>query len=327
MPMNTYAVGLAIAICLLVWPGRSDAQEPNDSPQTEAARALVTSATALAGSDLARESEKACWARGFARDPQARPSPLVEPLAIFDNLYFIGFEEIGTWVLRTSDGLVLFDTLNTPLEAEQILEPGMRQLGLDPANIKYIVVSHGHRDHFGGASYFQQKYGTRVMMAAADWDYMEERYAQGTGRGTDQPLPTRDMEIADGQELTVGDATIKFGIYPGHTPGSIMFSIPVIDRGTRRVALVPGGALVVPDRASYASFEHVINDYFKPLKPEILFTTHPMTASNGLAQMEQIRNNPSGQNPYVYSQERMARYLDILLLCRKAWVVEAEGPF
>ena len=41
--------------------------------------------------------------------------------------------------------------------------------GLDPAQIKYVIVQHGHFDHFGGAQYLQDKYKARILMAAEDW--------------------------------------------------------------------------------------------------------------------------------------------------------------
>ena len=122
----------------------------------------------------------------------------------------------------------------------------------------------------------------------------------------------------------LGDATIRFGVHPGHTPGTIMMTVPVMDHGTRRTWLVPGGALQVPDRESLEAFEHIMNDCFKAEDPEMIFNSHPLTMSDGLAHMDQIHKNPDGPTPYVFGRERMARYMDIMLLCRKAWVVEKE---
>lgn len=328
MSMNTHVVGLLVAGVAATWPSVVGAQNPTEWPTmtSKEAQTLVASATALARNDLVAEGRDACSERGPARDPDPRPRIRVEPLKVFDNLYFIGFEQIGAWVPRTSDGLILFDTLNTPMEAETVLEPDMRQLGLDPANIKYIILSHGHWDHYGGAPYFQQKYGTPVLLTTADWDLMARpRTGRGGRGGTPPPLLKRDMEIRDGQTLTLGDTTIRFGIYPGHTPGTIMMSVPVMDRGVRRVWLIPGGALQVPNRESLQAFEHIMNDYFKPAKPEMLFNSHPLTMSDGLGHMDQIRKNPDSPNPYVFGQERMARYMDIILQCRRAWVIEKEA--
>jgi hypothetical protein len=104
-----------------------------------------------------------------------------------------------------------------------------------------------------------------------------------------------------------------------------MMAVPVMDRGTRRMWLIPAGALNVPNRASLQAFEHIMNDYFKPLKPEMVFNSHPLTMNDGLGRMNQIRKNPNGPNPYVVGQEPMARYMDIMLACRRAWVIEKEG--
>ena len=66
--------------------------------------------------------------------------------------------------MNTSDGIILFDTLNNTEEAQRIIEGGMKTMGLDPTRIKYIVIMHGHADHFGGAKYLQDKSHPRVLM-------------------------------------------------------------------------------------------------------------------------------------------------------------------
>ena len=325
---KTYLIACAIAS--VVAASSVDARAQRGAPQPEvatskAAQDLIAKAMAMAKDDLKGEATDACLPGGPARDPDPRPMQKVEPLKVFDNLYYVGFEQVGTWTLDTGAGLILFDTLNNPKEAEEVLVPGLKQLGLDPANIKYIVLSHGHADHFGGAPYFQEHYNTPVMMTAADWDLIA-RPPRGNANAAaaTRVLPKRDKIINDGDTLTLGNATIKFGIYPGHTPGTIMMTVPVMDHGTRRVWLVPAGALQVPNKEDLRAFEHVINDYFKKEMPEMVFNSHPMTMNDGLAKMAAIRANPNAPNPYVLGKAKTARYLDIMLACRKAWVVEKD---
>jgi metallo-beta-lactamase class B len=50
---------------------------------------------------------------------------------------------------------------------------GLKKLGLDPAQIKYVIVSHGHSDHAAGAKYLQDIYKARVLLSAADWDLLD----------------------------------------------------------------------------------------------------------------------------------------------------------
>ena len=167
---NRYLAACAIAALVAAWSIDARAQrgggargggaaEPQTA-QTKAAQDLIAQAMAIAKDDLKAEATDACLPGGPARDPDPRPMQKVEPLKVFDNLYYVGFEQVGTWTLDTGAGLILFDTLNNPQEAETVLVPGLKQLGLDPANIKYIVLSHGHADHYGGAPYFQEHYNT-----------------------------------------------------------------------------------------------------------------------------------------------------------------------
>jgi metallo-beta-lactamase class B len=326
---RSYRFACAVALVAAASAVHVDAQRGTPLPEkatTKAAQDLIAKAMAIAKDDLKAEAEDACLPGGPARDPDPRPMQKVEPLKVFDNLYYVGFEQVGTWTLDTGAGLILFDTLNNPQEAETVLVPGLKQLGLDPANIKYIVLSHGHADHFGGAPYFQEHYpNARVMLTAADWDLIA-RPPRGNANGAaaQRVLPKRDMVINDGDTLTLGNATIRFGIYPGHTPGTIMMSVPVLDHGVRRVWLVPAGALQVPNKESWQAFEHIINDYFRKEQPEMVFNSHPLTMNDGLAKMAEIRRNPNGPNPYVLGKEKTARYLDIMLACRHAWVVEKD---
>ena len=70
------------------------------------------------------------------------------------------------------------------------LEPGLRSLGMDPADIKYALITHGHWDHYGGARYLQERYGTRIGLSAADWDLLDRAPVGGPERaplfGTDR---------------------------------------------------------------------------------------------------------------------------------------------
>ena len=102
-------------------------------------------------------------------------------------------------------------------------------MNLDPANIKCVILTHGHADHVGGAKYLQDTFKPHVMLSAADWDMIENNQ---NFRG---PKPVRDMAVVDGQKLTLGDETITLFVTPGHTPGGLSLLIPVKDGGTTHI--------------------------------------------------------------------------------------------
>jgi metallo-beta-lactamase class B len=161
------------------------------------------------------------------------------PFKVFDNLYYVGEKDFwessaSAWVIDTPEGIVLLEALY-PDSGKVLIEAGMRKLGLDPARIKYVIVSHAHLDHFGAARYFQDKYKARVLMSEADWAMLE------ASRTPAAEKPTRDMVVADGQTLSLGGFTMTFYVTPGHTPGTLSILFPVTDRGQRHVVAEWGG--------------------------------------------------------------------------------------
>src|SRR6185436_7524113 len=168
--MSSVLLGAALSACVQPTP------RPADNP-AGSAEAHVARARQLAGADLGylmrlcqpqpaeRATPSAAMDDGM-RKLIARPAPA--PMQVFDNLYFVGGDWVSAWLLKTSDGLILIDALNNAEEAAAVIEGGMARLGLDPRQIKYIVVTHGHGDHYGGAGYLVGKYRPRVVASEAD---------------------------------------------------------------------------------------------------------------------------------------------------------------
>jgi metallo-beta-lactamase class B len=293
--------------------------------ESKGAQAHVTKAMAIAKPDLLTEAGNLCSARGPQRPAVLRqeaglppvPRQTLEPTKIFDNLYYIGFNDIGAWAITTSQGIIVIDSLNTPDEAEKILIPGMEKAGLDPKQIKYVVIGHGHFDHFGGTPYLQRTYKPRVLMSGADWDFI------AASPQRNRELPMRDVAVTDGQTLTLGDTTLTMMITPGHTPGSIAILIPVKDGGKQYMAFMPSGGFAAPDRQSLVALERAL-DAAKKQKAAALLSGHPGIYGDTLAAMETRRKNPGAPNPFIYGDARFARYLDIAHECTVARLIATE---
>ena len=95
-----------------------------------------------------------------------------EPQKVFDNLYFVGMTEFASWAVTTSDGIIVIDPLWDYSVEDEVVD-GLKKLGFDPADIRYVLISHGHLDHAGGAKLLQERFGARLLMTAADWDLVE----------------------------------------------------------------------------------------------------------------------------------------------------------
>lgn len=156
----------------------------------------------------------------------------VEPAKVFDNLYFVGQSEYSAWALTTSAGIIVFDAIFEYSVQDEVIG-GLTALGLDPKQIKYVVISHAHGDHVGGAKALQDL-GARIVMSAADWDLLEKATVNFA-------KPKRDIIAVDGQKLTLGDTTVTLYITGGHTLGTISSIIPVKDGGVTHQAAYWGG--------------------------------------------------------------------------------------
>src|SRR4026209_948718 len=96
----------------------------------------------------------------------------IEPFKVFDNLYYVGPGYVSVWLLTTLEGSILFDTAQEPYVDHVI--GNIRKVGVDPKTIKYIVLSHGHLDHFGGAAKIQEASGARVAAGGGGWEMIEQ---------------------------------------------------------------------------------------------------------------------------------------------------------
>ena len=152
-----------------------------------------------------------------------------EPFQIFDNLYYVGVDGVSAYLLTTSDGLIMIDALFA--DSADVALDHIRQLGFDPADIRYVFASHSHGDHAGGTPRVKEVTGARIGMAVADW----EIFSRGAGG-----VPP-DLVVEDGDAITLGDTTVRFYVTPGHTPGVLSMEFPVRDGDRTHKAFMFGG--------------------------------------------------------------------------------------
>jgi metallo-beta-lactamase class B len=258
--------------------------------------------------------------------PPPRSEWHAEPVKVFDNLYFVGQTEYSAWAVKTSDGLILIDTIFDYSVDDEVVE-GLRKLGLDPEKIKYAIVSHGHNDHSGGAKYLQERFNTRILLSAADWDLLD--------RNPNIPKPKRDLVATDGQKLTLGDTTLTLSLTPGHTPGTISTLIPVTDNGQRHVAAAWGGTAfnftITPDKPRVFWFKTYIDsaerfrDIAAKAGADVIISNHTTFDGSKVKIPALARRRPGDPHPYVIGTDGVRRYLTVAEECAKAALVDLTG--
>jgi glyoxylase-like metal-dependent hydrolase (beta-lactamase superfamily II) len=165
-----------------------------------------------------------------------RRSQYVEPFQIFDNVYYVGIDWVAAYLIETGDGLILIDSLYGSWLP--VLLNNIRELGFDPADVKYLINTHGHFDHAGGSALFQKVYGSRVVMTAEDWQVAQ---AKPELAAFYMPTPRVDMVAEDGDTISLGDNTITLYKTPGHTEGVLSLGYTGKDGDDTHSILTLGG--------------------------------------------------------------------------------------
>ena len=295
------------------------AQQPAaDAP---AAAASVERARTAAGSEWGEAVEFFC---GNSGRPNRADDPEITPTRVFDNLYALGRTSTVVWALTTPDGILLIDA-GYPDQLETVLLPQMRAAGLDPNDVRYVLVGHGHADHFGGASYFQQR-GARVALSAADWDLIEKPAPAPAGApdAAGLPPPRRDVVVTDEEPISFGGVEITPVLIPGHTPGALGFVFRVTDGARNHTAALFGGSILLVSRISDDGLRQYVQSLerfgavTRRLGVDVEIQNHPIY--DGFAtKLERLAARRAGDaHPFVVGQDGYQRFLAVMRECANA---------
>jgi len=324
-------IALAACVALAIAGAAAAAQTGSD--------AHVAAAKAAAGTEFAGVFSRICTeaapstprgdARGRAgggrqQGPPPREAWHAEPVKVFDNLYFVGQTEYSVWAINTSAGIILIDSIFDYSVDDEVVG-GLKKLGLDPAAIKYVIVSHGHSDHSGGAKYLQDKFNAHVLLGGADWDLLDR---------SNGSRPRRDMVATDGQKLTLGDTTVTIYSTPGHTLGTLSTIFPVTDHGERHVVASWGGTAFnwMANPAPYVTPERPVRFWFETYSQsarrfkeiaakagaDVLISNHTIFDGSKTKIPALERRKPGEKNPYVIGKDSVQRYLTVVDECAQA---------
>jgi len=332
--MNIHVVRIGL---LLLWispaglavaqRGAPQASRP-DNPQS---LAHIDAAKKAAGNDtfLANPYNFFCVA-GNAR-AQNNNAPDLEPTRLFDNVYAVGNSETAVYAVTSSEGILLLDAGFE--NKAQALAAQLQSVGLDPARVKFILLGHGHGDHFGGAKFFQDKYGTKVAASAEDWDLIGAPTAQAgpPPRGGGGAKPVKDIVIAEGKPFVFGDITITPIAIPGHTPGSLAFVFPVKQNGKTQMAGLFGGTVLTTGILTTDALKQYIQsiahylETAKKMNVEVELQNHPIFdgTPDRLARIKAAK--PGDPNPFAVGNERYLKMWNIVSECIQAEVARREG--
>jgi metallo-beta-lactamase class B len=148
---------------------------------------------------------------------------------VIDNIYFVGTEQLGTFLVTTPEGHIL---INSDFESTvPLIREGVERLGFEFADIEIILGSHAHGDHMEADALVRELTGAEVMVMRED----VERLRTLRPGGKEHPI---DRVLDDGDEVTLGGTTLVAHRTAGHTKGCTSWAMNVEEAGRSYLALI-----------------------------------------------------------------------------------------
>lgn len=294
----------------------------------------LSSAKAAAGTDWSGTLVRLCippppsaggpGGGGGGRGTPPKETWYAEPAKVADNLYFLGMKAFSSWAIVGDKGIIVIEALFDYAAKDEILD-GLKKLGLNPNNVKYVILSHAHGDHDGGAKLLQDSIpGVHLIYGVEDWDAVDKSTNHMGGK------PKHDQVGDDGMVVSVGDASVRIVTTPGHTPGTLSYLFEVKDNGKPlRVAYVGGTA--IPFNADAQFYGRYIDSSKKLAKAAADFGATALLANhtefdNAFFKARVAADRKPGEaNPFDVGAAGVARYFNVVEDCATAARIRATG--
>jgi metallo-beta-lactamase class B len=144
------------------------------------------------------------------------------PHKVIGNLYFVGTDNLGSFLITTPQGNILINSDYE--ETVPIVRASIEKLGFRYADTKILLGSHAHGDHMEGDALVKELTGARVMAMQQDVDALVAMKPGG------KPHPI-DQVLHDGEEVKFGGVTLTAHLTPGHTKGCTTWTTKIEEAG------------------------------------------------------------------------------------------------
>jgi metallo-beta-lactamase class B len=187
----------------------------------------------------------------------------VPPFRILGNLYYVGANEITSFLIVTTAGDILLD--GGFEETAPQIEANIRKLGFHLSEVKILLNSHAHLDHAGGLAELKRATGAALYASVADAPMLE---SGGHGdfffgdRLTFPPVKP-DRLLRDGDAVRLGGMELTAHLTAGHTKGCTTWTATLEENGARYHAVFVCSTSVVSGYrlVGNAAYPDIAEDY------------------------------------------------------------------
>lgn len=256
---------------------------------------------------------------------------IIEPYQAFDNVYNVGICWVSAWLIKTSAGLVLIDSLYEPYTGQ--LLRNIEKLGFRPADVRMVLLTHGHFDHVGGVTRLKSVMpSARFVMSRGGWEEARADARASAGKPNAWTMPaSADTYVGDGDVLTLGDTAFHVIATPGHTWGTTSYAFDVKDGASSHHAITIGGlglnaidgpAQVEAYLGSVARLKRMVDDPRNPLAVHL--TAHPFSTGLTETRARLAARKPGEPHPLVDAAALRAQLDELGRGARERLLVERQ---
>ena len=161
----------------------------------------------------------------------ASAQKLFPPLRIVGNLYYVGDDDLSSYLIVTPQGDIL---INTGYEwSVPDIRSRVANLGFKLSDIKILLVTHAHSDHAAGEAEMKRLTGAKMVAMQEEVELLESGGKTDFLFGNSNWFPPVkvDRALKDGEKVELGGTVLTAYLHPGHTKGSASYALDVADSG------------------------------------------------------------------------------------------------
>jgi len=253
------------------------------------------------------------WAGPPAINAQADPDSRswnqpVEPFRIIGNIYYVGANEITSFLITTPQGHIVLD--GGFAETAPQIEANIQKLGFHLSDVKVLLNSHAHLDHAGGLA--ELKGATQAKLVASEGDApLLEHGGQGDFFFKSRltfPSVKPDRLLHDGETVSLGGTTLTAHLTPGHTKGCTSWTMNVEEAGRSRAVVFVCSVTVLPGYRLFGntSYPQIAQDYAQTFRTLAALPCDVFLASHGsffnLEEKREALKGGGANNPFIDPQ-------------------------
>lgn len=227
-----------------------------------------------------------------SQDTYNKPFP---PYKVIGNVYFVGTENLGSFLVTTPEGHIL---INSDFESTvPQIRSSVEKLGFKFTDIKILLGSHAHGDHMEGDALVKELTAAQVMVMDQDIPAISRM----TPHGKPHPI---DRVIHDGEEVKLGGTTLVAHLTPGHTKGCTTWTLKAQENGKSYDVVILGSIGVNPGYilVNNKNYPEIADDYVRGFKVLRSLPVDVFLASHGnFYEMAEkyAKLKDGGPNPFI----------------------------